>query len=500
MMHVFACPKCGKQLKAPAETVGRKSKCPHCGTIITVPAAAVEDVPVAQPDLEVTETRVRPRRPVVSREQAPEVPPPRFSRRVRSRMEEAGEATGKKALNGLGVASLIIGIVILLFAWIPCVGPFTIFFSVIGLILGLVGLVIAISGKKWGIGSPIAGIGLNVLAIIVPIVVIWIMVSLPSTPSETIAEADGLYQEGKHAEAVTIYKEHFTSALEKPQVLKRIVEVEIQQGNKAEAKKWIEKGLDDQIIVTYDSPAAREMLADAKKKRGFVNALTEDDGKKPRQDDPVPNPRPKEDRAGKVQNALAQYRTAMDKKPSDVAGAARALNIAAALEPENPEVIGAKQELARQLVVTGRAALDANKLDEANRTLADAKRLAPQDLDVLQALKELEQARKKAEDAPFAVTVQPRTLQLRPGMRGTITVNIDRKNYDGPVKVELRKLPIGMMAMPPFTTIPAGQNSKTIDLTGGVRPGSTEIEVLASTFGGPDAETVFTPVTVTIQR
>ncbi len=33
----FACPKCGKKLKAPHDAVGKSSRCPGCGTAVTCP-------------------------------------------------------------------------------------------------------------------------------------------------------------------------------------------------------------------------------------------------------------------------------------------------------------------------------------------------------------------------------------------------------------------------------------------------------------------------------
>jgi hypothetical protein len=45
----FQCPSCGKELKAPEETAGRKGKCPHCAHPIQVPEQVyeAEEVPVA---------------------------------------------------------------------------------------------------------------------------------------------------------------------------------------------------------------------------------------------------------------------------------------------------------------------------------------------------------------------------------------------------------------------------------------------------------------------
>jgi hypothetical protein len=54
--------------------------------------------------------------------------------------------------NGLAVASLVLGILSLLFVWIPLVGMISWVLSIVGLVLGLIGL-----GKPEGRGLAIAG-------------------------------------------------------------------------------------------------------------------------------------------------------------------------------------------------------------------------------------------------------------------------------------------------------------------------------------------------------
>lgn len=63
----------------------------------------------------------------------------------------------------MGVASLVLGILALIVAWVPCVGVYALLFSVIGLILGAIGMVKA---KKTGEGKglSIAGFVCNVVA------------------------------------------------------------------------------------------------------------------------------------------------------------------------------------------------------------------------------------------------------------------------------------------------------------------------------------------------
>ena len=70
----------------------------------------------------------------------------------------------------MGVASLILGILALIVAWVPCVGIYALLFSVIGLILGAVGISAAKKSGK-GKGLSVAGLVCNVIA--TAIALIW---------------------------------------------------------------------------------------------------------------------------------------------------------------------------------------------------------------------------------------------------------------------------------------------------------------------------------------
>lgn len=73
----------------------------------------------------------------------------------------------------MGVASLVLGILALIVAWVPCVGIYALIFSVLGLILGAVGMV---KSRKTGQGKgvSIAGFVCNVVA--TAIAVLWFVV------------------------------------------------------------------------------------------------------------------------------------------------------------------------------------------------------------------------------------------------------------------------------------------------------------------------------------
>ncbi len=75
----------------------------------------------------------------------------------------------------MGIASLVLGIVALVVAWIPCIGVYTVILSIVGLILGAVGISKA---KKTGQGKgvAIAGLVLNIIATAISIIW-WLLVA-----------------------------------------------------------------------------------------------------------------------------------------------------------------------------------------------------------------------------------------------------------------------------------------------------------------------------------
>jgi predicted Zn finger-like uncharacterized protein len=179
------CPNCATNLRAPDNAVGRKVKCPKCGGVIAVPAAGDEPIDLAQMG--------------VQAEPPDPVPPPPSRRpqddyqdddrpRARRRREEDYEddydddergsrragaaAQGGGLPMGLGIASLSVGILGLLIAWIPCVGALSWPICAIGLILGVVGLILGIS-KGNAIGFPIAGSAVSGVALAVSLM--WVL-------------------------------------------------------------------------------------------------------------------------------------------------------------------------------------------------------------------------------------------------------------------------------------------------------------------------------------
>ena len=73
--------------------------------------------------------------------------------------------------NGLAVAALVLGIIALVFCWIPFLNVLSIILGLIGLGLGVPELVGALRGRRSGKGMAITGVILSVVAIIVAIAI-----------------------------------------------------------------------------------------------------------------------------------------------------------------------------------------------------------------------------------------------------------------------------------------------------------------------------------------
>jgi hypothetical protein len=96
----------------------------------------------------------------------------------------------------------------------------------------------------------------------------------PKQEDKGLAElkaADRLFGEGKRAEAVAKYKTNFAAVASQSQaeILKRIVEHEVETGDLKEARRWIELGLDKGLAPRYAGGAAFKLEREAKHEREF---------------------------------------------------------------------------------------------------------------------------------------------------------------------------------------------------------------------------------------
>jgi predicted Zn finger-like uncharacterized protein len=149
------CPECDRELKIPENSLGRKVRCPEC-----------EATFVAREDEE------EPPRKATARRAAPAEETERKSYRDRDveadrPRRRSDRASAPKAINVLGLISLILGILGLPLSLIPCVGLLALPFVGIGLLLGIIGFFVAHSGQNSGKGLPIAGTLVNVFGLMV---------------------------------------------------------------------------------------------------------------------------------------------------------------------------------------------------------------------------------------------------------------------------------------------------------------------------------------------
>ena len=73
----------------------------------------------------------------------------------------------------MGVASLVLGILALIVAWVPCVGIYALIFSVLGLVLGAVGMA---RSRKTGKGKGLSIAGFVCCVVATGLAIFWFMV------------------------------------------------------------------------------------------------------------------------------------------------------------------------------------------------------------------------------------------------------------------------------------------------------------------------------------
>jgi hypothetical protein len=90
-----------------------------------------------------------------------------------------------------------------------------------------------------------------------------------------LEEADKLYAAGNKAEAMAKYEAgyEYAEADRKPEILKRVVECKLENGEAGEAQRWLESALDTNIRVPpFDSPAANDLFSRVQKERAVATA------------------------------------------------------------------------------------------------------------------------------------------------------------------------------------------------------------------------------------
>lgn len=71
----------------------------------------------------------------------------------------------QRGTSGWGIAALVLGIIALLFCWVPFVGLLSMPIAAIGALLAIVGAIVSLAGGRSGIGMPMAGLLICILSI-----------------------------------------------------------------------------------------------------------------------------------------------------------------------------------------------------------------------------------------------------------------------------------------------------------------------------------------------
>jgi hypothetical protein len=157
MPLAVSCPACGSKLNAPDSLAGKRIKCPRCGGRVEVtPARPPRDHLVTGPP---------PRRAAIADQESEPDEDNATYVAARRRADPDDPTPAHKGANSLGISSLVLGILALLFAWIPLVGMVSIPLGGLGLLLGIAGGVVALLRRGSGVGFPIAGAAVSLLAI-----------------------------------------------------------------------------------------------------------------------------------------------------------------------------------------------------------------------------------------------------------------------------------------------------------------------------------------------
>lgn len=304
----FACSKCGYNLKAPDSCTGRQSKCPKCGTAVVVPGPTADVSGLTSPQLPQEGSMIRffcptccgplsaPPEKIGAKASCPkcgqrvQVPNPGQNKTVLGRLVPAGGEVVNPPIAQVNAGPILASETMPLVSTRaellqPDVqpksppGPEPAALDVLPTSpapshprdrrLGTEYDKQPSRKSKKGIPTVLWVIGIPALLILVCCGGCLGLGSYFSwSESKEIAKADSLWSQGKHAEAVAIYKEHPNSTHNRsPDIFGRIIQHEAEQGNTTEARRWIDKALDNHIEVVCANQAAKDMIQTAKQER-----------------------------------------------------------------------------------------------------------------------------------------------------------------------------------------------------------------------------------------
>ncbi|HEY1922245.1 MAG TPA: DUF308 domain-containing protein [Tepidisphaeraceae bacterium] len=76
----------------------------------------------------------------------------------------------QKGTSGFGIAALILGIIAAIFCWIPFLGLLSVPVAALGLLIGIIGFLVSMLGRRSGVGMPVAGSMISLIAIVLAVV------------------------------------------------------------------------------------------------------------------------------------------------------------------------------------------------------------------------------------------------------------------------------------------------------------------------------------------
>jgi hypothetical protein len=172
MAIIFPCPACGTTIRAPETSIGKKAKCPKCGDIFTVTDPGAGAAPPPPQEEEPPPRRTPGREEEVAPRRRWEDEDEEVPARRRDRDEDYPDDEGplgppgyrpSQGGAGLGIASMVLGIVGLFFSFCCYTMVISLPCAVMAIIFGIMGL------KGEGRGMAIAGLITGGIAILLSI-------------------------------------------------------------------------------------------------------------------------------------------------------------------------------------------------------------------------------------------------------------------------------------------------------------------------------------------
>jgi predicted Zn finger-like uncharacterized protein len=138
------CPHCNTNFSVSDDFLNKKAKCSNCKQVFTV-----------NPIQETATTNKTDKK---------ELPLGSASNPVHTTVMEM-----RKSISGIGIASLVLGIIACISCWIPFVGCLVVPIGLIGLLLGIIGFLVSLFGRRSGCGLPLSGAFVSLLSVIIAI-------------------------------------------------------------------------------------------------------------------------------------------------------------------------------------------------------------------------------------------------------------------------------------------------------------------------------------------